>query len=132
MNSNPDQTNMNAPIDSILSEDELVPSSGFLAAVMDRVHEESRTPPPMPFPWKRAIPGFVLASGVFAWGGFELVRTTGPELSAAVVASPHLPLVVAQSLGRPLEAAGWLVVALAASLGAWVLSRSLAGQSGLL
>ena len=34
-------------IDRILAtEDELVPSQGFLAAAMDRIREEAATPPP--------------------------------------------------------------------------------------
>ena len=48
----------NERIDAILgTEDELVPSSGFLAAVMERVQAETAAPPPIPFPWKRALPG---------------------------------------------------------------------------
>ena len=57
----------------LAAEEELVPSSGFLAAVMERVQEEAQAPPPIPFPWKRAIPGMVLAAGVLGWGGFELM-----------------------------------------------------------
>ena len=53
----------------LASEETIVPSSGFLAAVMERVQEESCAPAPIPFPWKRAIPGFVLAAAVFGWGG---------------------------------------------------------------
>jgi hypothetical protein len=52
-------------IDHILSrEDEIQPSSGFLASVMDAVQREAAVPPPIPFPWKRAIPG--LAAACFA------------------------------------------------------------------
>ncbi|MDR3774049.1 MAG: hypothetical protein P4L26_11910, partial [Terracidiphilus sp.] len=40
-------------VDRILSSEEaFVPSSGFLAAVMDRVEQEAAAPPPIPFPWK--------------------------------------------------------------------------------
>jgi len=49
-------------IDHILSrEDEIMPSSGFLASVMDAVQREAAAPPPIPFPWKRAIPGLAAA-----------------------------------------------------------------------
>ena len=49
-------------IDRILSErDDLRPSSGFTDAVMEAVRREAATPPPIPFPWKRAWP--VLAAG---------------------------------------------------------------------
>ena len=57
-------------IDHILAtEEELVPSSGFLASVMERVQDEAAAPAPIPFPWKRAIPGMLLAVGVLGGGG---------------------------------------------------------------
>lgn len=57
----------------ILSRDEeILPSSGFTASVMEAVRSEAAVPPPIPFPWKRALPGmtvagFVLASILIAW-----------------------------------------------------------------
>ncbi len=49
-------------IDRILSrEDEILPSSGFAVSVMDAVRHEAAAPPPIPFPWKRALPGLVMA-----------------------------------------------------------------------
>ena len=63
-------------IDRILASDEpLIPSSGFLGSVMERVREEAAAPPPIPFPWKRALPGLVC-------GGLALVLV----LIAVVVA----------------------------------------------
>jgi hypothetical protein len=50
-------------IDRILScEEELLPSSGFAASVMDAVRREAALPPPIPFPWKRAVPGIMVAA----------------------------------------------------------------------
>ncbi len=49
-------------IDRILSrEEEILPSSGFAVSVMDAVRREAAAPPPIPFPWKRALPGLVVA-----------------------------------------------------------------------
>ena len=48
-------------LDRILSEDEILPSSGFTASVMDAVRREATALPPIPFPWKRALPGLVAA-----------------------------------------------------------------------
>jgi hypothetical protein len=49
-------------IDRVLSrEDEILPSSGFAVSVMDAVRREAATPPPIPFPWKLALPGLVVA-----------------------------------------------------------------------
>jgi hypothetical protein len=50
-------------LDRILSqEEEILPSSGFAASVMDAVRQESSMPAPIPFPWKRALPGVVAAA----------------------------------------------------------------------
>ena len=54
-----------SPIDRILAgEEELIPASGFVASVMERIEEEARVPAPIAFPWRRAVPGMVLAVGV--------------------------------------------------------------------
>lgn len=116
-------------IDRILAtEEELVPSSGFLASVMDRVHDEARMPAPLPFPWKRAIPGVVLATAVFGWGAYEFSRQAIPAARALSDAQLEIPA----SLQHPLEQAGWVALALGISLASWLLSRRLAGNSGLL
>lgn len=47
--------------DRVLIADEgIVPSSGFAGAVMDAVRREASAPMPIPFPWKRALPGLLL------------------------------------------------------------------------
>jgi hypothetical protein len=116
-------------IDRILAaEEELIPSSGFLGTVMESVCEEARMPAPIAFPWKRAIPGILLAAGVFGWGGFELTRQAIPAVRELALTQPHLSL----AIERPLEQAGWVTLALASSLASWMLSRRLAGRSGLL
>jgi hypothetical protein len=116
-------------LDRILTtEEELIPSSGFLASVMERMHEEARIPAPIPFPWKRAIPGILLAGGVFGWGAFEFARRAIPAVQALALTQPHLPVAVV----RPLEEAGWVALALAISLASWLLSRRIAGRGGLL
>jgi len=52
-------------LDLLLSrEEDLVPSSGFVAEVMDAVQREAATPPQIPFPWKRALAG--LAASILA------------------------------------------------------------------
>jgi len=116
-------------IEEILAtEEKLAPSSGFLSGVMDRVQEEVRIPPPIPFPWKRAVPGFVLAAGVFGWGGVELVRVVGAAMKGNLLTTPHL----SPGMLQPMEQAGWVALALGASLTSWLLARRLTGRSGLL
>jgi hypothetical protein len=116
-------------IDRILaSDEELIPSSGFLASVMERVAEEARMPAPIPFPWKRAVPGILLAAGVFGWGAIEFVRLAIPATKGVAFSMPH----VSAAAERPLEQAGWVAIALGVSLVSWMLSRRITGQSGLL
>jgi hypothetical protein len=113
-------------MDEILAtEDELAPSSGFLLAVMDRVREEAAAPQPIPFPWKRALPGFVLAAGVFGWVGVELVRAAVTAMKEGLPATPHLPAALVQ----PMEQVGWVTLAMGASLASWLLARMLTGRS---
>jgi hypothetical protein len=53
-------------VDRMLSiEEEILPSSGFAVAVMDAVRREAAAPPPIPFPWKRALPGMIVGCLVF-------------------------------------------------------------------
>jgi hypothetical protein len=53
----------NPDLDRILSkEEEILPSSGFAASVMEAVHREAAVPPPIPFPWKRALPGLCVVA----------------------------------------------------------------------
>jgi len=122
-----------SPIDAILaSEEPLLPSSGFLAAVMERVEEESRPPAPLPFPWKRALPGIVLVAAVFGSGAVELVRLAIPALQQARHALPTLPAALPQAIAavppailQPLQSAAWVALALGLSLASWLLSRRL-------
>ena len=77
-------------IDAILGdEEELIPSSGFLAATMERVRDEAACPEPIPFPWLRALPGIVLVLAVFGWCGFEVMRAGFSAAPAGSMAQMH-------------------------------------------
>jgi hypothetical protein len=116
-------------IDHILaSEPPLVPSSGFLASVMEAVQDEALKPAPIPFPWKRAVPGILLAAGVFGFATYEFVKQAIPAARDFAFTQPNLSIAVT----RPVEEAGWVAAALAVSLLSWLASRRLTGQSGLL
>ena len=120
---------MKDELDNILeNEAEMVPSSGFLVSVMERVAEEATAPAPIPFPWKRAIPGMILAASVLAWGGFELVRYVmhaAPLLSVHELSIPaHIPVQLEQGL--------WTAAACGAAIASWLLARRIAGRSGLI
>jgi len=110
---------MNDEIDRILSrEDEILPSSGFAASVMEAVRREAAVPPPIPFPWKRALPCAVMAavalaltSWVFVRALAQLSRGSGNAHSAEMLTSV-LPIV--RTAITP--AIGWTVAALALAL----------------
>jgi len=118
-----------AVIERILAaEEELIPSSGFLAATMERVREEALMPKPIPFPWLRALPGIVLAVSLLGWCGFEMVRAGLRSARETLFVPPHLVAVNAHAL----EPVGWVAVALVVPMLSWILSRRIAGRSGLL
>ena len=81
----------------------------------------------MPFPWKRFLPGFVLAAGVLGWGTVETVRYAINQ--SGEFALPKIEMV--SSLSEPMQQAGWVVAALAVSAASWVLSRRIAGRPGV-
>lgn len=122
-------------IDRILSrEDEILPSSGFAVSVMDAVRREAAAPPPIPFPWKRAIPGLVaagvvlvlvLVGGVVAVG--QLGRAASPDLSLAFPFLSSSTFGLQRSLG---SATIWTALALVASLISVKLSMRLASGRG--
>jgi hypothetical protein len=120
-------------IDNILaSEDQLVPSSGFVASVMERVREESIAPKPIPFPWKLALPGMVLAAGTIGWLIYEFIRMAlSGTLTGGLTSSltmPQIPAAAQQSLMPAI----WIALALVISLASWAFSRRLIRRSSLL
>lgn len=115
-------------IDRILaSEDQLIPSSGFVASVMERIREESAAPPPIPFPWKRALPGLAVAVAGLGWGLAELTR----QAMTAARLTPAATFTIPEPLRGSLESAGWVALALCLSFVSWALARRLSGESRL-
>jgi hypothetical protein len=103
-------------IDRILSrEDEILPSSGFAVSVMDAVRREAAAPPPIPFPWKRALPGLVVAGFALALvlvAGVVAIAQLG-KASATPQLSMSLPSVLPPIFQPNLESAAiWTVLAL--------------------
>jgi hypothetical protein len=62
----------------LLERDTLLPSSGFAASVMEAILREAAAPPPIPFPWKRAIPGLA----ALLVGMALLIRLTAATVSS--------------------------------------------------
>jgi hypothetical protein len=118
-----------AAVDRVLAgEEKLVPSSGFVAAVMERVREEAAAPAPIPFPWKRVAPGLVLLAGTFGWGAWQAVRFAGPAMHELAQNPPQIPA----ALLLHFEQTAWVALALTVSWAGWALSMRLMRRSGLL
>ena len=123
-------------IDRILSrEDEILPSSGFAVSVMDAVRREAAAPPPIPFPWKRALPGLVLGGFALALVFVTVVVAIAQLIRASTSAqfSMSLPSVTTPIFGlqRNLEiAASWTVLALLVTFVSVKLSMRLASRRG--
>ena len=123
-------------INRILSrEDEILPSSGFAVSVMDAVRREAAAPPPIPFPWKRALPGLVVGGFVLALVFVTAVVAIAQLLRASTSAhfSMSLPSVLAPILGLGLQrnleiAASWTVLALLVAFVSVKLSMRLASR----
>ncbi len=103
-------------IDQILSRrDEILPSSGFAASVMEAVRREAAAPPPIAFPWKRALPGMVV--GVFALmvglvAGVAAIVRLSSESGASQVTPSTLPALPSLFHGGIESAAIWTILAL--------------------
>jgi hypothetical protein len=117
-------------IDRILgAQEEVLPSSGFTASVMEAVRREASAPPPIPFPWKRALPGIVVAAFVLVLavvvGIAALLKAGrgGISLSGATISS-SLPWLNWQ--GTASSTVGWTALALIIALVSVKLSMRLA------
>ena len=84
-------------LDRILSrEAEIVPSSGFVKSVMAAVQSEAAAPPPIPFPWKRALPGLLACVVAIAWSVVAAVRYPAQHSSMAAPVISALPSTLTQ------------------------------------
>ena len=113
-------------LDRILSSaQDIVPSSGFTLSVLEAVRSEAATPPPIPFPWKRALPGIAAAGfavlSVLVLGIEEIARPTPVPPSATLTAALASILDAAKTGG-----AGWILLALLLTLVSTLLSMRLA------
>ena len=86
----------------------IVSSSGFTANVMEAVRREATTPP-IPFPWKRTIPG--LAAAALLLVCFAVMALQTPITTAPIPRALSVVLATARTMG-----AGWIALALLISL----------------
>ncbi|HEX4007954.1 MAG TPA: hypothetical protein VHX60_17400 [Acidobacteriaceae bacterium] len=120
-----------AQLDAALASpaDGLLPSSGFADAVMQAVHAQAAGPAPIPFPWKRALPGCIAIVGALllvaiVFGGWLRRASFLPAHSAA--SSLPLPLSLELLLHNPAGSdALWVLFSLAIPAGCLLLMRRL-------
>jgi hypothetical protein len=75
---NPDE------LDRVLSrEPEIVPSPGFSSSVMAAVRTEAAALPPIPFPWRVAMPGLAVFGIAIVWNLIDVLRAQTQAVSAA-------------------------------------------------
>jgi hypothetical protein len=100
-------------IERILAdEEEIAPTPGLLASVMAAVHRESAVPPPLGFPWIRALPGILAtlaACAVAIWYGVDSLSS--PAAVAVLEEELRELAVLAASLGLQ-----WVTLALGVSV----------------
>jgi hypothetical protein len=118
-------------VNRILSRrDEILPSSGFVNSVMEAVHQEASAPPPIPFPWKRAVPFVILGVAALAL----LVAVAVILVSHGSGGTGGRDVTVTPMLGVPWDgsiASGlrWTVLALVGAFVSVKLSMRLGGAS---
>lgn len=119
---NQNDDTMSDPLDALLlaefnSAELLRPSSGFVHSVMDAIHEEVTAPPPIPFPWKRVLPGAIAVVCALV----ALVIWAARHYSAAAAGTFTLPSLI--SVNSTLS---WVALSLVLTLIAVVSSFRLA------
>jgi hypothetical protein len=87
----------------LLREAKITPSSGFARSVMAAVRNEATAPPPIPFPWKRALPGLAACGVAIGWNLMDVSRSPVPK--SASVTSIHTQTLT-QTLTQSLDGAG--------------------------
>ncbi|HWF66887.1 MAG TPA: hypothetical protein VN670_06265 [Acidobacteriaceae bacterium] len=73
---------------ALMEMEEIAPSSGFVASVMEAVQQEVSAPAPIPFPWKWALPGgivsVVLTVGLIIRWFYGIPRAEQPSTDSAI------------------------------------------------
>lgn len=72
---------------ALAGEPDIVPSSGFVQAVMEVVRQEAAAPAPIPFPWGRALTGafLVVVTAFVMPGAFYLQHGPGPSAGSSEI-----------------------------------------------
>ena len=120
---NRDRTHGAAPdeLDSLLAVhcsagDDLAPSSGFALSILETLQAEASAPPPIPFPWRRVVPGLIVvlcamaSFGVFAL--HELRAAGSHSMLLSLTSGQHIHLTTLE------QAFAWIAIATCLSIAA--------------
>lgn len=110
-----------------LREAEIAPSSGFARSVMAAVRRGATLPPPIPFPWKRALPGLISCAVAIIWGLSEAFPSPVPEAPPAVSLTHWLDRVVPLIDTAQMFGAVWVLLGLLLTFAGLKLTWHLAG-----
>lgn len=94
---------------------EISPSPVFLARVMDSVRREAEAVPPLPFPWRWALPGLVGAAiAVFSFFGVTVQLIGGGSADSQVMLSMPSGLIGILDVAKA-DGAGWVAIGIIVS-----------------
>ncbi len=98
-------------LDRMLSRnEEIVPSSGFTAAVMGAVRETAAIPAAIPFPWRRALP--IIAAALLSFTAVIAVSISQWGKEDSLSAGWSMPPALNVGLQAALQFGGhWIVLA---------------------
>ena len=112
------------------ASDELVPSSGFTASVMESIHAQAIEPEPIAFPWRRVLPGAVaIACGLLALILFAIRAAKAGFAVAPSSAANLLPRMLAHTFTQGEGMFLWILLAACLSVAAILVSLRLTGRS---
>lgn len=121
----------NGDLDRILSQqEEILPSSGFVASVMEAVQLEAVAPPPIPFPWKRALPGLTATGLSFVSIVVASILLLNHGAAAQPLPTEWLPALASLLQASKTLGANWIALALLLSLASVKLSMRFASGHG--
>jgi hypothetical protein len=104
-------------IDRILSqENQIAPSSGFVHSVMGSVRREAAAPPPIPFPWTRALPGIAAYGTALVWLIVQILRTPARDATSSQFTSLLMTLPAFCVRIFQVSAVDWLLIAILLTL----------------
>jgi hypothetical protein len=117
-------------LDHILSrEKEIGPSAKFTASVMGAIRSEAEAPPPISFPWVRALPGLIAGAGALFWIIVQRPESPGvPRATSASLFQSWIDRLAPILKSAETAGMGWVLLSLIVTFACWELTRFVAGR----